>query len=41
VDGTDTPLLMATSVLITIPCLVIFFVAQKQLTTGITFSGGK
>ncbi|MGW6277859.1 carbohydrate ABC transporter permease, partial [Kribbella sp. NPDC055071] len=41
VNGTDTPLLMATSVLITIPCLIIFFVAQKQITNGITFSGGK
>jgi multiple sugar transport system permease protein len=41
VNGTDTPLLMATSVLITVPCLLIFFVAQKQITNGITFSGGK
>lgn len=41
VNGTDTPLLMATSVLITLPCLVIFFVAQKQITNGITFTGGR
>lgn len=34
-------LLMATSVLITAPCLLIFFVAQKQITNGITFTGGK
>lgn len=31
----------ATSILITLPCLVIFFVAQKQITNGITFTGGK
>ena len=36
-----TPLLMATSVLITLPCLVVFFVAQKQITNGITFTGGR
>ncbi|MEV6284849.1 carbohydrate ABC transporter permease [Kribbella sp. NPDC051770] len=41
VNGTDTPLLMATSVLITLPCLAIFFLAQKQITNGITFTGGK
>jgi multiple sugar transport system permease protein len=41
VNGTDTPLLMATSVLITLPCLAIFFFAQKQITNGITFTGGR
>ena len=32
---------MATSVLITVLCLVIFFAARKQLTNGITFTSGK
>jgi multiple sugar transport system permease protein len=31
----------ATSVLITLPCLVVFFVAQKQISNGITFTGGR
>ncbi len=32
---------MATSLLITLPCLVLFFAAQKHITQGITFTGGK
>ncbi|QNE22092.1 hypothetical protein F1D05_34505 [Kribbella qitaiheensis] len=34
VNGTDTPLLMATSVLITLPCLAIFFFAQNKSPTA-------
>jgi multiple sugar transport system permease protein len=41
VNGADTPLLTATSVLITLPCLAIFFLSQKQITNGITFTGGR
>jgi multiple sugar transport system permease protein len=40
-NGTDTPLLMATSILITIPCILVFFFAQRSFTEGLTFSGGK
>ena len=41
VNGTDTPLLMATSILITLPCLLIFFLAQRSIANGITFTGGR
>lgn len=41
VNGTDTPLLMATTIVVTIPCVVLFFAAQRQIIGGISFTGSK
>ncbi|MGG6311975.1 carbohydrate ABC transporter permease [Paenibacillus macerans] len=39
--STDTNLLMAAAVVITLPCIVLFFTAQKAFMEGLTFSGSK
>ena len=39
--STDFPLLMAASVIALIPCLVLFFVAQRYLIQGVVVSGVK
>ncbi|MEY9853219.1 multiple sugar transport system permease protein [Leifsonia sp. EB41] len=41
VNGTNTPLLMATAIVVVLPCVVIFFVAQKQIVGGVSFTGSK
>jgi ABC-type glycerol-3-phosphate transport system permease component len=40
-NGTDVPLLMAVSIVVVTPCVVIFFLAQRQLLSGISFTGSK
>jgi multiple sugar transport system permease protein len=39
--STDTNLLMVVSLIIIIPCLILFFSAQKAFMEGLTFSGSK
>ncbi|MFF2018262.1 carbohydrate ABC transporter permease [Paenibacillus sp. NPDC058177] len=39
--ATDTNLLMAAAVVITLPCILLFFSAQKAFMEGLTFSGSK
>ena len=39
--STDTNLLMAASIVIILPCIVLFFCAQSAFVEGITFSGSK
>jgi len=39
--ATDTNLLMAAAVVITLPCIVLFFAAQRAFMEGLTFSGSK
>lgn len=39
--GTDVSLLMAASIIIVLPCIVIFFVAQRHIIGGIAFTGSK
>jgi multiple sugar transport system permease protein len=39
--STDTNLLMATSLIVILPCVILFFCAQKVFVEGITFSGSK
>lgn len=39
--ATDTNLLMAAAVVITLPCILLFFAAQKVFMEGLTFSGSK
>lgn len=41
VNGTNTPLLMATTVVVTVPCVLIFFFAQRHIIGGLSFSGNK
>ncbi len=41
VNGTNTPLLMATTLVVTLPCVLIFFFAQRHIIGGISFSGNK
>jgi hypothetical protein len=41
VNGTNTPLLMATTLVVTLPCVLIFFLAQRHIIGGISFSGNK
>ncbi|MEV0831016.1 carbohydrate ABC transporter permease [Nonomuraea rubra] len=41
VNGTDTPLLMATALVITLPCVLLFFIAQRHIIGGISFTGSK
>ncbi|WP_181909135.1 carbohydrate ABC transporter permease [Paenibacillus sp. VMFN-D1] len=39
--STDTNLLMAAAIVITLPCIILFFSAQKAFMEGLTFSGSK
>lgn len=39
--STDTNLLMATSLIVILPCIILFFCAQRVFVEGITFSGAK
>jgi multiple sugar transport system permease protein/sn-glycerol 3-phosphate transport system permease protein len=41
VNGTNTPLLMAATIVITLPCVLIFFIAQRHIIGGISFTGSK
>ncbi|MEU3985981.1 carbohydrate ABC transporter permease [Streptomyces sp. NPDC026672] len=41
VNGTNTPLLLATSIVVVLPCIVIFFAAQRHIIGGISFTGSK
>jgi multiple sugar transport system permease protein len=42
VNGTtDVPLLLATSIVVVLPCIAIFFVAQRHIIGGISFTGSK
>jgi multiple sugar transport system permease protein/sn-glycerol 3-phosphate transport system permease protein len=41
VNGTNTPLLMATTLVVTLPCVLIFFFAQRHIIGGISFTGSK
>lgn len=41
VNGTDTSLLMATSIVVVLPCVALFFVAQRHIIGGISFTGSK
>ena len=34
-------ILMATAIVVVLPCVVIFFVAQKQIVGGVSFTGSK
>ncbi|MGP3971789.1 carbohydrate ABC transporter permease [Streptomyces sp. 6N223] len=40
-NSTDTSLLMATSIVVVLPCVVIFFLAQRHIVGGISFTGAK
>jgi multiple sugar transport system permease protein len=39
--GTDTALLMAASIVVVLPCVIIFFLAQRHIIGGIAFTGSK
>ncbi|MCH5672450.1 carbohydrate ABC transporter permease [Streptomyces gilvus] len=41
VNGTDMPLLLATTIVVVLPCVVIFFAAQRHIIGGISFTGTK
>jgi ABC-type glycerol-3-phosphate transport system permease component len=41
VNSTATTLLMATTVVVILPCIALFFLAQRQIVGGITFTGSK
>jgi len=41
VHGTETSLLMATSLVFVAPCIVLFFLAQKHIVGGMSFTGEK
>lgn len=41
VHGTDIPLLMATALVVSAPCVLIFFLAQRHIIDGISFTGSK
>jgi len=41
VNRTDTSLLMATSIVVVLPCVLIFFLAQRHIIGGISFTGTK
>ncbi|WP_270886583.1 carbohydrate ABC transporter permease [Pedococcus sp. 5OH_020] len=41
VNRTDTSLLMATSIIVVLPCVLIFFLAQRHIIGGISFTGTK
>jgi multiple sugar transport system permease protein len=40
-NSTDTGMLMAVSIVVILPCLVIFFAAQKHIVGGLSFTGSK
>ncbi|WP_049570647.1 carbohydrate ABC transporter permease [Streptomyces sp. SBT349] len=40
-NSTDTSLLMATSIVVVLPCIAIFFAAQRHIIGGISFTGAK
>lgn len=40
-NSTDTGMLMAVSIVVILPCLVIFFAAQRHIVGGISFTGSK
>lgn len=40
-NGTNVPLLMAVSIVVVMPCVVIFFLAQRHILNGISFTGSK
>ncbi|SIN79111.1 carbohydrate ABC transporter permease [Agromyces cerinus] len=40
-NSTDTSLLMATSIVVVLPCILVFFFAQKHIVGGISFTGTK
>jgi multiple sugar transport system permease protein len=39
VNGINTPLLLATSIVVVLPCILIFFLAQRHMVGGISFTG--
>lgn len=39
--STETNLLMAASIIVILPCIILFFCAQKVFVEGVTFSGSK
>jgi multiple sugar transport system permease protein len=39
--ATSTNLLMSAAIVITLPCIILFFVAQRAFMEGLTFSGSK
>lgn len=41
VNGTDTTLLMATSLVVVLPCIVIFFAAQRHVIGGMSLTGSR
>lgn len=41
VHDTNTPLLMATALVVTLPCVLLFFFAQRHIIGGISFTGIK
>ncbi|MEZ0071142.1 multiple sugar transport system permease protein [Planotetraspora sp. GP83] len=41
VNGANTPLLMATALVVTFPCVLLFFIAQRHIIGGISFTGSK
>jgi multiple sugar transport system permease protein len=40
-NSTDTGLLMAVSIVVILPCLVLFFAAQRHIVGGLSFTGSK
>ncbi|WP_369374047.1 carbohydrate ABC transporter permease [Promicromonospora sp. Populi] len=40
-NSTDTGLLMVVSIVVILPCVVLFFAAQKHIVGGISFTGSK
>jgi multiple sugar transport system permease protein len=40
-NSTDTGMLMAVSIVVILPCLVLFFAAQKHIVGGLSFTGSK
>ncbi|MGQ9552719.1 MAG: carbohydrate ABC transporter permease, partial [Anaerolineae bacterium] len=40
-ESTNLPLLMAASIVALLPCLIMFFVAQRYFVQGIVFTGMK
>jgi ABC-type glycerol-3-phosphate transport system permease component len=41
VNGTNTSLLVATTIVVVMPCVVIFFAAQRHIIGGLSFTGSK
>lgn len=40
-NSTDTGMLMAVSIVVILPCIVLFFAAQRHIVGGISFTGSK